>query len=222
MLILSLNLFLISLSLNAQELATKGKITSKVNGDIVEGAAINIKGSSIGTTSDQNGEFTLTISQGSTLIISMAGYKPVEIIINDQPSIAIELENEIGSEMIATRIAIDMIIEVRYKLRMLGVPIRGASLLLGDNMSVVLNTTIPSSPIKKKHLSCAYHRIREAIAAGIIDYAHVSSKENVADIFTKPLPIATFQYLAAKYLFRKAKTVTEGHVQEVDGKIEGE
>jgi len=102
MLILSLNLFLISLSLNAQELATKGKITSKVNGDIVEGAAINIKGSSIGTTSDQNGEFTLTISQGSTLIISMAGYKPVEIIINDQPSIAIELENEIGSEMIAT------------------------------------------------------------------------------------------------------------------------
>ena len=105
---------------------------------------------------------------------------------------------------------------------MLGVPIRGASLLLGDNMSVVLNTTIPSSPIKKKHLSCAYHRICEAIAAGIIDYAHVSSKENVADIFTKPLPIVTFQYLAAKYLFRKAKMVTEGHIKEVDDMIEGE
>jgi len=127
-----------------------------------------------------------------------------------------------GSELIASRTAIDMIIEVRYKLRMLGVPIRGASLLLGDNMSVVLNTTIPSSPIKKKHLSCAYHRIREAIAAGIIDYAHVTSKENVADIFTKPLPTVTFQYLVAKYLFRKPKTVTEGHRKESDDTIEGE
>ena len=105
---------------------------------------------------------------------------------------------------------------------MLGVPIRGASLLLGDNMSVVLNTTIPSSPIKKKHLSCAYHRIREAIAAGIIDYAHISSKENIADIFTKPLPTVTFQYLVAKYLFRKAKTVTSGQPPISDAKIEGE
>ena len=124
--------------------------------------------------------------------------------------------------MIATRISIDMIIKVRYKLRILGVPVRGASLLLEDNMSVVLNTTIPSSPIKKKHLSCAYHRIREAIASGIIEYAHVSSKENVADIFTKPLPTVTFQYLVAKYLFRKAKTITDAHAPLSDATIEGE
>ena len=103
---------------------------------------------------------------------------------------------------------------------MLGVPIEDSSLLLGDNMSVVLNTTIPASPLKKKHLSCAYHCIREAIAAGIIDFAHVNSKENLADIFTKPLPIQTFLYLVMKYLFRnplievqesnKSNDMTEG------------
>jgi hypothetical protein len=41
-----------------------------------------------------------------------------------------------GSELVAARIAIDTIIEFRYKLRMLGIPIEGPALLLGDNMSV--------------------------------------------------------------------------------------
>jgi len=72
-------------------------------------------------------------------------------------------------------------------------------------MSVVLNTTFPASPIKKKHLSCTYHHICEAIMAKIVDYAHIESKENVADIFTKPLPTPTFMYLIGKYLFRKLK-----------------
>jgi len=103
---------------------------------------------------------------------------------------------------------VDAILEVRYKLRMLGVPITESSLLVGDNMSVVLNTTVPSSPLKKKHLGCAYNRIREAIAAGIITYAHVPSEENMADIFTKPLPSTTFHSLVSRYLFRRPKTAT--------------
>ena len=39
-----------------------------------------------------------------------------------------------------------------------------------DNMSfvsVVLNTTVSSSVLKKKHLGIRYHRVREAIAAKI-------------------------------------------------------
>lgn len=71
-----------------------------------------------------------------------------------------------GSEMIAARIAVDLIIEMRYKLRCLGISVEQCSELLGDNLSVVVNTTLPSSKIKKKHLSCSIMRIREAIAAG--------------------------------------------------------
>jgi hypothetical protein len=57
-----------------------------------------------------------------------------------------------------------MIIEMRYVLCMLRVPIDGPTLLLGNNNSVVLNTSVPSSILKKKHHACAYHRVREAIA----------------------------------------------------------
>jgi predicted glycosyl hydrolase (DUF1957 family) len=51
-------------------------------------------------------------------------------------------------------------------------------------------------------LACAFHRIREAITAGIVDYAHVASGENMADIFTKPLDRVPYHYILKKYLFR--------------------
>jgi len=107
-----------------------------------------------------------------------------------------------GSELVAARIATDLIIEMRYTLRMLGMKIEDTSLLLGDNMSVVLNTTIPSSILKKKHNAIAYHRVREAVAAGIIRFAHVDSKENIADIMTKSVDKTTFYHLTKKCLFQ--------------------
>jgi hypothetical protein len=53
----------------------------------------------------------------------------------------------------------------------------GPALMLGDNMSVVLNTTVPSSFLKKKHNAIAYHRVREAIAARIMRFAYIKSKK---------------------------------------------
>ena len=107
-----------------------------------------------------------------------------------------------GSEMIAARIATDMAVEIRHMLHMLGVPIDGSALMLGDNKSVVLNTTIPSSALKKKHQMIAYHRIREAVAARIIRFCHIDSSINIADVLTKPLANPTFHHLVKPMLFR--------------------
>ena len=154
-------------------------------------------------------------------IILLINNTPLIWISKRQPTVEI---STYGSELIATRIAVETILEVRYKLMMLGVPISKSSLMVGDNMSVVLNTTMPSSPLKKKHLGCAYNRVREAIAAGIIDFGHVASEENVADIFTKPLPAATFHNLTKKYLFRRPQSSTgeESQDQKETSMIEGE
>jgi hypothetical protein len=56
-----------------------------------------------------------------------------------------------GSELVAARMAIELIIELLYKFWMLGVPVNKPTLMLGDNMIVIINTTIPSSQLKKKH-----------------------------------------------------------------------
>jgi hypothetical protein len=108
-----------------------------------------------------------------------------------------------GSELVAARVAVDLIIELRYKLRMLGIPVTEPTLMLGDNMSVVINTTIPSSQLKKKHNAIAYHRVRESIAANIVRFAHIPSATNLADCLTKPLSNETFNRLVSQVLFQR-------------------
>ena len=78
----------------------------------------------------------------------------------------------------------------------------GLALLLGDNLSVVLNTTVPSSALKKQHNAIAYHRVWEGIAGGIICFSCVSSEENLADIMTKPLLSTKFYPLVKELLFQ--------------------
>jgi hypothetical protein len=67
-------------------------------------------------------------------------------------------------------------------LRSLDVELGGPSLMLGDNMSVLLNTSVPSSVLKKKHNAIANHRVREANAAKVMRFTDVKSDENVSDI----------------------------------------
>jgi hypothetical protein len=112
-----------------------------------------------------------------------------------------------GSELVAARIAVDLIVEWRYKLRMLGVELEESSWMVGDNMSVVVNTTIPSSNLKKKHQACNYHRVREAIAGRFITYGYIPSERNIADICTKPLGGPAFHALTNEYLFRKPRSL---------------
>jgi hypothetical protein len=60
-------------------------------------------------------------------------------------------------------------------LRSLGVDLDGPTLMLGDNMSVVLNTSVPSSVLKKKHNEIKNHHVREAITAKVMRFTFVKS-----------------------------------------------
>jgi hypothetical protein len=64
-----------------------------------------------------------------------------------------------------------------------------------------LNTTVPSSVLKKKHNVISYLCVREAIAVRIMRFAYIKSEENVSDELTKPLCKEIFQYLMMKCLF---------------------
>ena len=92
-----------------------------------------------------------------------------------------------GSEFVALRIAKEMIVTLRYKLRMFGVPVQGATNVFCDNNGVVKNTSIPHSMLQKKHNAINYHAIREAVAAGILRVGKEDGMTNLADLFTKVL-----------------------------------
>ena len=93
-----------------------------------------------------------------------------------------------GSEFIAMKQCCEYLRRLQYKLRMMGIPIEGPTYIKGDNQSVLANTTIPDSTLKKKCQSIAYHFVREGCARDEWRTAYVPSSENEADLFTKPLP----------------------------------
>jgi hypothetical protein len=72
-------------------------------------------------------------------------------------------------------------------LRMMGVPLTGPTSLFCDNEFVVHNSSAPESVLKKKHNAIAYHRSREACAAGIVAIAKEDGETNLSDILTKLL-----------------------------------
>ncbi len=109
-----------------------------------------------------------------------------------------------GSEFIALKIAIDHIEAIRYKLRMFGIPMEGATSIFCDNESVVKNTSYSESTLKKKHLSIAYHRCREAVAAGFVRIGHIAGEVNPADVLTKLLPGPRLRKLLQRIFWWKA------------------
>ena len=106
-----------------------------------------------------------------------------------------------GAEFCAMRIAVEMIEALRYKLRMFGVPIDGAANVYCDNDAVCNNVVQPESVLRKKHHSIAYHRCREAVAAGTIRVAKQGTEKNLADLFTKILTIARRIFLLERFTY---------------------
>ncbi|KAL7527793.1 hypothetical protein ACHAWF_002307 [Thalassiosira exigua] len=92
-----------------------------------------------------------------------------------------------GAELVAMRIARDMIVELRLKLKPIGVPMVGPAnvFCFCNNQGVVKITSIPKSTLSKKHNSVTYHIVREAAAAGILRVAKEDTASNLADALTK-------------------------------------
>ena len=91
------------------------------------------------------------------------------------------------SECVAMRIARDLIVAIRYKLRMFGVPLDGPMDTICDNHGVVKNTSLPRSTLGKKHNAINYHVVCEADVAGILRVGKEDTETNLADLLTKLL-----------------------------------
>ena len=75
--------------------------------------------------------------------------------------------------------------DIRQTLMYLGAPIGSKSFLFGDSRSVVTSATLPYSPLTKCHNILAFHRVREAIAAKLMDFYWITSAYNLSDMLFK-------------------------------------
>jgi hypothetical protein len=120
-----------------------------------------------------------------TGIIMFLNKAPVQVFSKRQNTCE---SSTYGSELVAMRIARDMISAMRIKLKCFGIPINGPANVHCDNNGVVLNMSIPESTLNKKHNAVNYHVIRESVAAGMLRIGKEDTATNIADVFTKLLP----------------------------------
>jgi len=76
---------------------------------------------------------------------------------------------------------------LRYKLRMMGIPVTNPTFVYGDNQSVLWNTSVPDSTLKKKSSSVAYHFVRKGVAKDEWRTGYVHISFNPSDVMTKSI-----------------------------------
>jgi hypothetical protein len=79
--------------------------------------------------------------------------------------------------------------------------------LLCDNESAIKIAYNPVQHSRTKHIEIRYHFIRDHVARGDIELGYVGTKEQLADIFTKPLDEARFCYLRNELNIIDSRTV---------------
>jgi hypothetical protein len=74
------------------------------------------------------------------------------------------------------------------------------STIFEDNRGCVDLANAPKLRPRTKHIGLKYHHFRSHILSGAIKIQWIATKDQLADIFTKPLPFSTFESLRYKLL----------------------
>ena len=85
-----------------------------------------------------------------TDILTFINIVPITFFNEKQNAVEV---STFGLEYIESKIAIEIIKSLRYKLRMFGVPLSGPTNMFMDNEAVYKSTSVPESTSKKNHLS---------------------------------------------------------------------
>ena len=80
----------------------------------------------------------------------------------------------------------------------LGIKLPTAPVIYCDNVGATYLCANPVFHSRMKHVALDYHFIRNQVQSGALRVVHVSTKDQLADTLTKPLPRATFTDFSTK------------------------
>ncbi|HEY8660851.1 MAG TPA: TonB-dependent receptor [Hanamia sp.] len=99
-------LFFSSFSFAQQKITVNGNVYTEKNIPLA-GVSVNIEESSIGTTTNAEGKFTIQVSKGATLVFSFVGYEEMQIKVNNEKSVG-------NIQMVSTTSALNEVVVVGY------------------------------------------------------------------------------------------------------------
>ena len=101
-------LFLVGLGLvNAQSKSISGKVISSEDGQPIIGATVLVKGATMGTITNADGEFKITLPRnGKELLISYIGMKTIEVVAEDNLVVKLYSDDSQLNEVVVTAMGI--------------------------------------------------------------------------------------------------------------------
>lgn len=101
-------LMLVSSMAWAQTRTVSGKVTSKEDGIAIPGVNIVQKGTTNGTSSDADGNYKLSVPDGSTLVFSFIGLQTQEVVVGERTVVDLAMASDITqlSEVVVTGYAV--------------------------------------------------------------------------------------------------------------------
>ncbi|HQK36762.1 MAG TPA: carboxypeptidase-like regulatory domain-containing protein, partial [Bacteroidales bacterium] len=85
----------LSASAAMAQIPVTGTVTSKTDNTPMPGVNVVVKGTTIGTTTNVDGVFTLNVSDANaTLVFSFIGFKTLEVPLEGRKTISVSLEEE--------------------------------------------------------------------------------------------------------------------------------
>lgn len=85
-----------SIPVEVERIEVKGRVTDQ-KGSGIPGATVLIEGTTIGTATDIDGNFTIEAPEESVLMISFIGYKTQRVIVGNQTTINVIMEEDLSS-----------------------------------------------------------------------------------------------------------------------------
>nr|KYP65844.1 Copia protein [Cajanus cajan] len=134
------------------------------------------------TDADWGGNFDDRTSTSAYIIFF--GGNPVSWLSKKQRTVA---RSSTEAEYRAVATATTELMWLTNLLTELNVPIGRPPLLLCDNVGATYLCSNPVLHSRIKHISLDYHFVREQVQAGKMFISHVSTKDQLADLLTKPL-----------------------------------
>ncbi|GKC38948.1 gag/pol polyprotein, partial [Tanacetum coccineum] len=93
---------------------------------------------------------------------------------------------------------VDELTWLQALLNELGIRSSSTHILWCDNLGATYLSTNPIFHARTKHVEIDYHFVREKVAQGYLRVQHISTHDQITDIFTKPLPTPRFLFLRSK------------------------
>lgn len=128
-----------TLTILAQELAIKGTVTEEANTEALPGVSITIKGTTIGTITDFDGNYTINAKAGDVITFQYVGFLSEEVEVASQ--------SEINIQLIPDLVGLEEIVVIGYGVQKKKLNTGATVNIKGDEIQK-LNTISPIEALK--------------------------------------------------------------------------